>query len=246
MPLLEEMTWEQVKEYLKHDDRLILAIGSTEQHGRHLTFATDAMVPAAIGRRVSEATGIILAPALAYGMSLHHLGFPGSLSLRPQTLVQVLLDILDSAAHHGFRRILLLNGHGGNIASIGVALGDILNRRADLEVRARSWWTLPAVETVTEELFPGVNDSHAGPTETAVFLALRPELAKMDRAAHTPDADTSALLTQTSFPALYPHGVIGDDPRLGSAEAGQKILDAAVKACVAELEAWGRRPGRAE
>ena len=163
MPLLAEMTWEQVEEYLKHDDRLILVIGSTEQHGRHLTFATDAMVPYAIGRRASEATGVIVAPPLNYGMSLHHLGFPGSLSLRPQTLVQVLLDLLESAAHHGFRRILLLNGHGGNNPSVGVALGDLLNRRDDLEVRFRPWWTLPAVEQVTEELYPGSTTATPGP-----------------------------------------------------------------------------------
>lgn len=245
MPLLEEMTWEQVEEYLRHDDRLILAIGSTEQHGRHLTFATDAIVPYAIGQRVSEATGVILAPVLAYGMSLHHLEFPGSLSLKPQTLAQVLMDILESAEHHGFRRILLLNGHGGNNASVGVALGDILNRLDDLEVRFRPWWTIPAVEKVTEELYPGVNDSHAGPTETAVMLALRPELARMDRAAHSADASDMGPLRQSTFRVWYPHGVIGDDPRMGTAEAGEAILHAAVQACVAELEKWGRRPGRA-
>ena len=246
MPLLEEMTWEMVEEYLKHDDRLILAIGSTEQHGRHLTFATDAIVPYAIGRRVSEATGVILAPVLAYGMSLHHLEFPGVLSLKPQTLVQVLIDILESAEHHGFRRILLLNGHGGNNASVGVALGDILNRLDDLEVKFRPWWAIPAVEKVTEELFPGVNDSHAGPTEAAVILALRPEIARMDRALTSPDMAHMGSLRRSGFRVWYPHGVIGDDPKMGTAEAGQKILDAAVHACVAEMEKWGRRPGRAE
>ena len=118
--LLEELGWPDVVEYLRHDDRLILVVGSTEQHGRHLTFATDVWQPWEIARRVSDQTGVLVAPPVNYGMSLHHLGFPGSLSLRPQTLSSIIADLLESAYGHGFRRILILNGHGGNVAAIQV------------------------------------------------------------------------------------------------------------------------------
>lgn len=242
-PFLEEMTWEDVEAYLRHDDRLILVFGSTEQHGRHLTFATDSLIPYAIGQRVSEATGVILAPPVAYGMSLHHLGFPGSLSLRPQTLVQVATDILESAAHHGFCRILLLNGHGGNTPAIRVAMSDALDRIPDLTVMLRSWWTMGAVEDILEKAWPGQYEGHSAAGETSVFLALRADLARMDRAAHSPHAATLENLTRFSFRENYPHGVIGSDPKLATAQTGQQILDAAVQACIAELEAWGVRPG---
>jgi len=114
--LLEECGWLDVQEYLQHDDRLILVIGSTEQHGRHLVLGTDVWQAWEIAARLSERSGVLLAPPVSYGMSLHHLGFPGTLSLRPQTLSSVVADLLESAYEHGFRRILLLNGHGGNDA----------------------------------------------------------------------------------------------------------------------------------
>ena len=107
--LLAELSWPEVAEYVQRDDRLILVVGSTEQHGRHLTFATDVWTPWEIAQRVSETTGVLLAPPLNYGMSLHHLGFPGTLSLRPRTLSAVVVDLLESAYEHGFRRILVLN-----------------------------------------------------------------------------------------------------------------------------------------
>ena len=122
-------------EYLRRDDRLILVIGSTEQHGRHLAFGSDVWQPWEIARRLSEQTGVLLAPPLNYGMSLHHLGFPGSLSLRPQTLTSIIVDLLESAYEHGFRHILLLNGHGGNIAAIQVALSEALHELRGLQVR---------------------------------------------------------------------------------------------------------------
>jgi creatinine amidohydrolase len=240
--LLEEMSWEQVEAYLEHDDRLIFAVGSTEQHGRHLTFATDAMIPYAIGLRVSEATDVVLAPPLNYGMSIHHLEFPGSLSLRAQTLTQVMIDLLDSAAHHGFRRILVLNGHGGNIPALTVAAADVSNRIRGMEVSLNAWWTMPAIVEMSEKLWPGENDGHAGPSETSVFLALRPDVAKMDRVAHS--GTVPGRLSRFNFRELYPHGVIGSDPKLGSAEIGQAMLEAATEACAAQLKAWGPRPGQ--
>mgnify|MGYP001768066516 CR=1 FL=1 len=124
---LSDIGWPDVEEYLHHDDRLILVIGSTEQHGRHLTFSTDVWQPWDIARRAGDRTGVLIAPPVNYGMSLHHLGFPGSLSLQPQTLSAIVSDLLASAYRHGFRRILIVNGHGGNVPAIQVALAEVLN-----------------------------------------------------------------------------------------------------------------------
>lgn len=242
--LLAEMSWEQVEEYLQRDDRVIMVTGSTEQHGRHMGLATDTLVPYRIAERVSDKTGVPVAPPLGYGMSLHHLQFPGSLSLRPQTLVAVLTDLLEIAAGHGFRRILVLNGHGGNLPSIGAALNDVLNRISDLRVKLISWWTLPSVDEISKREWPGKLDGHAGPGETSAVLALLPRAVNLERAQYTSDEMVPGVLSRFTFRQMYPHGVIGSDPKLGSAAIGQALLDAAATACAAELETWAPVSGK--
>ena len=229
--LLEELGWPDVEEYLQRDDRLILVTGSTEQHGRHMTFASDVWQPWEIARRVSDRTGVLLAPPLSYGMSLHHLGFPGSLSLRPQTLSSVIIDLLDSAYRHGFRRILILNGHGGNIAAIQVALAEVLNELPGLRVRIESWWRDAGVKAVFNTAL-GSEAGHADAGETSVVLAIRPDVVRLDRAAFSPESPDPEFLTVETFLEHFPHGVIGADPRQASAQVGEQAIEAAAEACV--------------
>ncbi|HSJ52504.1 MAG TPA: creatininase family protein, partial [Anaerolineae bacterium] len=167
--LLADLGWPDVEAYLRRDDRLMLVVGSTEQHGRHMAFGSDVWQPWEIALRLSERTGVLLAPPVNYGMSLHHLGFPGSLSLRPDTLTSVLIDLLDSAYGHGFRHVLLLNGHGGNAAPIQVALTEVLNELNGLEVRAGHWWREPEVGEVFQSAF-AESPGHADPGETSAVL----------------------------------------------------------------------------
>jgi creatinine amidohydrolase len=236
--LLEELGWPDVAEYLTRDDRLILVTGSTEQHGRHMTFASDVWQPWEIARRLSDRTGVLLAPPLNYGMSLHHLGFPGSLSLRPHTLTSIVVDLLESAYEHGFRHILILNGHGGNLASIQAGMAEALHELHGLEVRLSSWWHEPAVKAVFDAAFPGDASGHADAGETSLILAIRPDVVRLDRAAYSPDAQHPGFLTRQVFLDRFPHGVIGGDPRRASAEVGERALEAAVKAYEQVLQAW--------
>ena len=236
--LLSEMGWPDVQEYLRQDDRMILVVGSTEQHGRHMTFASDVWQPWEIARRLSDRTGVLLAPSLNFGMSLHHLGFPGSLSLRPHTLVSVMEDLLESAYLHGFRRILILNGHGGNTASIQAALAEALNELHGLEVRLGIWWREPEVKAVMEEAFPGEPGGHASASETSMVLAIRPDVVRLDRADHSPGSPMPSFLTRQVFMEHFPHGVIGSDPRKASAEVGERALVAAVDVYERLLQAW--------
>jgi creatinine amidohydrolase len=240
--LLEEIGWPDVAEYLLHDDRLLLVTGSTEQHGRHMTFASDVWVPWEIARRLSDRTGVLLAPPLSYGMSLHHLGFPGSLSLRPQTLVSVIIDLLESAYQHGFRHILVLNGHGGNTAAIQVALAETLNELLGLEVRLASWWQETTVKAVLEAAYPGEASGHADAGETSAVMAVRPDVMRLDRAGYSPDAPHATFLTQQVFLEHYPHGVIGNDPRRASAEVGERVLATAVDVYERILARWQPAP----
>lgn len=239
MPLLlEELGWPDVAEYLRSDDRLILVVGSCEQHGRHMSFASDVWQPWKIARRLSERSGVLLAPPVNYGMSLHHLGFPGSLSLRPGTLSSVIVDLLESAYVHGFRHILILNGHGGNVAPIQTALMEALHELHGLEVRLASWWQEPAVQAVFDAAFPGEPSGHADPGETSTILAIRPDVVHLERAAHSPGSARPGFLTQQVFMEHFPHGVIGGNPRLASAEVGKHALAAAVAVYERVLEAW--------
>ena len=236
--LLSEMGWPDVVEYLRREDRLILVVGSTEQHGRHMTFASDVWQPWEIACRLSDRTGVLLAPSLNYGMSLHHLGFPGSMTLRPQTLVSVIVDLLESAYTHGFRRILLLNGHGGNTASLQVALAEALNELHGLQVRIGIWWREPEVKAVMEEAFPGESGGHADAGETSMILAIRPDVVRLERAEYSPEAPSPGFLTRQVFMEHFPHGVIGSDPRKASAEVGERALEAAVAVYEKLLKTW--------
>jgi creatinine amidohydrolase len=237
--LLEELGWPDVAEYLRRDDRLILVVGSTEQHGRHMSFASDVWQPWEIALRVSDRTAILVAPPLNYGMSLHHLGFPGSLSLRPHTLSSVIVDLLESAYEHGFRRILILNGHGGNIAAIQTALAETLNELHGLQVRLSSWWQLEEVKAVFDEAFPGRTGGHADSGETSMVMAIRPDVVQLGRAEYSPKAPRPGFLTRQVFLEHFPHGVIGDDPRQASAEVGEEALSAAVQVYEKMLREWG-------
>ncbi len=237
--LLEELGWPDVEAYLRQDDRLMLVVGSTEQHGRHLAFGSDVYQPWEIARRVSQRTKVLLAPPISYGMSLHHLGFAGTLSLRPQTLTSIIVDLLQSAYEHGFRHILILNGHGGNIAAIQVAMADVLNALPDLRAELRSWWQEPEVKAVLDAAFPDRPGGHADAGETSVVMAIHPSVVRLDRASHSPDAGQPGFLTRQVFLESYPHGVIGIDPRRASAEVGERVLEEAAQIYAQVLERWG-------
>jgi creatinine amidohydrolase len=204
-----------------------------------MPFASDVWQPWEVAVRLSDRTDVLVAPPISYGMSLHHMGFPGSLSLRPDTLTQIVVDLLASAYEHGFRRVLLLNGHGGNTAALQVALAEVLNELHGLDVRLGIWWREPAVAAVFEEAFPGQRLSHADAGETSLLLAVRPDTVHLERAEYSPDAPRVAFLTRYNFLEHYPHGVIGGDPRQASAGVGERAIEAAVTAYEEILRGWG-------
>jgi creatinine amidohydrolase len=235
--LWEEQGWVDMEAYLREDDRALVPVGSCEQHGRHLSFATDYLIPEAIARRVSARTRVPVTPTLCFGSSVHHMEFPGTITLGADTFVLVIRDILESLHRHGFRRVMLLNGHGGNVGPIAVALAPLLDRYRDLRVKVGHWWQDPSVQAVLRELFGDV-EYHAAVGETSAILAIRPGIPKMDRAAHSAPPRGMEAMGPRHWKAFFPHGATGVDPKRASPEVGERLIASAVERFTRELQDW--------
>ena len=120
--LLYKLTRPEVEEYLKKQDLVLVPVGSTEQHGRHMAIDNDSFTALEMSKRVAERTGVLVAPVMPFGYSIHHMNFAGTITLKFQTLVEVYREVCESLIHHGFKKIVVMNGHGGNIGAVNEAL----------------------------------------------------------------------------------------------------------------------------
>lgn len=187
--VLQEMTWTDVQEYLKTDDMVIIPIGSTEQHGPHLPLGTDSYYAIEVAKKISSRTGVMVAPVLLAGYSVYHSGFSGTLSLKPETMEQVLFETAEMLIKHGFRRIMFLNGHGGNGIVQSKVIHRINHNTEAMAVALRD--TAPAGGEPPKDWF----DQHAGVQETSIMLYLEPDLVHMER-AEKPKIRFTPLMTK--------------------------------------------------
>ena len=215
----------------------VLPLAAVEQHGFHLPVVTDTAIATELGRRVEQTldSRVVLLPTLWAGCSHHHLAFKGTLSISSETYVRVLCDLLESLLAAGFRRIFLLNGHGGNQTPFAEALYRIGLQRRDAWVAAQSYWKLAAAELAAQDFMETPALSHACEYETSLMLALQPDRVRMERAQGCVTVRNSAFydplgygpslveVTET-FERMTPHGAMGS-PERGTAEKGQKLLD---------------------
>lgn len=234
--LLHLSTWPEVEAYLEQSQGLILPIGSTEQHGPTGLIGTDAICAEAIAHGVGEATQALVAPTINVGMALHHTAFPGSMSLRPSTLILVIRDYLTSLTKAGFTKFFFINGHGGNMATLKAAfsetyavLSDLNLANADrVQCRLANWFMCGSVYQLAKELYGNQEGSHATPSEVALTQYVYPNVIK--QATLSPEvASGHPIYGATHFRQHYPDGRMGSNPALATPEHGKEFYERAVK-----------------
>jgi creatinine amidohydrolase len=234
--LLHLSTWQEVETYLQQSKGIIFPIGSTEQHGPTGLIGTDAICAEAIARGVGEATGAMVGPTINVGMALHHTAFPGSISLRPSTMIQVVRDYVSSLVKAGFTKFYFINGHGGNIATLKAAFSETYAYLEDLQIphayqvqcQVANWFMCRSVFQLAKELYGDQEGSHATPSEVAVTQFVYPEAIK--QAPLSPEvAGGHKIYSATDFRNRYPDGRMGSNPALATPEHGKQFYDVAVK-----------------
>ncbi len=239
---LDLRTWPEVEEYLQSCKGIILPIGSTEQHGPTGAIGTDAFTAEAVALEVGRRTGVLVAPTQAFGMAEHHLGFPGTMSLQPSTLMLLMHDIVLSLATHGFERIFVVNGHGGNIATIKAAFSEayssVLKRRLPVANKVRcklaNWFLASEVFKEARNLYGDKEGKHATPSEIAVTLHLHPLLLNKQHPL-PPAAPAGPIHGPEDFRRRHPDGRMGSEPYLAKPEDGEILLDIAASSLSKDL-----------
>jgi len=242
---LQLLTWQEVETYLETSRGIIVPIGSTEQHGPTGLIGTDAICAEVVAKGVGDATGALVAPTIAVGMAQHHLGFAGSMTLRPSTLIAVLKDIVDSLTRHGFERFYFLNGHGGNIATLTAAFSEVYAARSlgtsantpSIKCRLKNWWQNQEVLQLAKELYGDAEGSHATPSEVALTQFAYPHTIK-SAPLDPPVAPRGDFADADDYRRRFPDGRIGSNPCLATPEAGKRLYDAAVVAIAKDYQNW--------
>ena len=235
-------SWPEVESYLQNCKGVIIPLGSTEQHGPTGAIGTDALTAEAIALEVGRRTGVLVTPAQAFGMAEHHLGFAGTMSLQPATLLAVMQDLVLSLARHGFERVFVINGHGGNIATTraafaqahGTAASRDLPVASKLRCRLSNWFMAGPVMREARDLYGDKEGHHATPSEIAVTLQLEPTLVRKQRPLPDP-APAGPIHGPEDFRRRHPDGRMGSHPSLATAEQGASLINTAASALSEDL-----------
>ena len=202
-----DMNWMQVEAWLARDDRAVLPVGCTEQHA-YLSLSTDSILAERVAAEAADPLGVPVFPALAYGVTPSFMAYPGTVSLRFSTYLEIVRDLLDSLALSGFRRILIVNGHGGNTPALGF-VSEWMAARPGVKVRVHPWWSAPRVWARVQAIDPVA--SHASWMENFPWTRLpavpmpqeRKPMADLDRLRLMGPAQVRAALGDGNYGGLY-------------------------------------------
>lgn len=249
--LLEEMTREQIKE-LAPNAVAVLPTASIEQHGPHLPVVTDTLICGTVARRAAEAVGdqgrVVVAPVLTYGNSHHHRPFAGVLSLASDTYMAAVRDVLEGLVLSGFRKLVVLNGHGGNTDSNAVVGLDFVNRLGHpVAIATAAYWDIARPAIVEANILPGGRiPGHAGRFETALVMAIRPDLVNQEGLSQTQDQSQvkGGLFAALTGATVQVHGSWAastgytDEPAAATADEGRAMLEIIVQRVAEFLKAF--------
>ncbi|MFB6068353.1 MAG: creatininase family protein [Halobacterium sp.] len=239
--LLEEMAWPEVESALSAGTHTaIVAVGSLEQHGPHLPLNMDTLDGDELARRIASELGDALAaPTIRPGCSGHHMDFPGTITVPPETLMDVIRSYCRSLDEHGFEYVVLVPTHGGNFGPVETVAPDVA-REIDAAVLP-----LADLDEHMQLLNEGLSEAgveydqdviHAGAAETAMVLAIDDDLVRMDQLERGPEGDISpARLLSEGFRSITENGVLGN-PHEATAEAGETIIRNVVDTYVEYIE----------
>lgn len=251
--LYQHHTWKELGERVQDQPVVVLPIGSVEDHGHHLPLDTDNFLIWSICEEAAKrADGeILLLPLIPYGFETHHMDFTGTIDIKQEHLLNFVLDVTKSVAHHGFRRILIADGHGSNMPIL-----DLVARRTILETDALCgtfiWPSLARKEIQRQRESGRGGMAHAGELETSVYLHLAPSKVQMDKAVRDvgmPESEfiwmdlleSSPVLLMDEWTRFSKSGTYGD-PTLATKEKGRAIFEAVVDAFVRLAREFRNRP----
>jgi len=244
--LLHLSTWQEIEDQLKRSKTVVIPIGSNEQHGPTGLLGTDWLCPEIIAHEAQrQHPDLLVAPTFNIGMAQHHLGFPGTIALRPSTFMAAIFDWCRSLGLAGFERLYFLNGHGGNVATIEAAFSELYaeasytGRNRGFACKLKNWWDLSGVTALANRQFPVGHGSHATPSEIAVTQWAYPHAIK--NANYAPQiAPTGPIREAADFRARYPDGRMGSDPGQATPEKGGELVALCVKTLIAEVAEFSR------
>ncbi len=234
-----EHTRPALADAIARDAIVILPVGSVEQHGLHIPLGCDTIIPERLAVRTAERLAgeplVLVLPPLWYGYSPHHMRFAGTITLNAETLIEIVCQVCDSVLRHGIRRVVVLNGHGGNISAMDLAatrIGEQWSGRA--RIVSLTYWRLVAHRTEEFRESPSGGTGHAGEFETSLMLALNEPLVDMNAAVtNYPEMPSPAISSDLfesrtasvyhDFADLSETGTLGD-PSFASSDKGVRIL----------------------
>ncbi|MDN4074148.1 MULTISPECIES: creatininase family protein [Fictibacillus] len=232
---LQENKWEDVQNYLKEKQTIIVPFGSVEQHARHLPMGTDSFVAIKVAEDAAKQTDTLIAPPNWVGWAPHHMAYPGTITLRPETLTNLMLDVCESLTYHGFQKIIVINGHReANLPPLKIAATKLRNKTGAFICIVDPFYFAESIGKKIRKSEPG-GVGHADEMETSHMMHLFPELCNMEAAVknihekhsflnHDPFIDGDRIFLPSDV-ATYREssnhiGVVGD-PSVSTAENGE-------------------------
>lgn len=242
------LTWPEMNDAIAQQRVVLLPTGSTEQHGPHLPLDTDVFLAESVCLEVGHrlADRVLVLPPISYGLNQHHIDFPGTIHIEPDTFIAFCLDIVKSVAYHGFTKIILVNGHGSNTPLI-----DLVARKAVLQTRS----LCAAVNylSLASAAFEAVRETevlaHADEMETSLYLHLAGERVQMQKAVAGDDhrgrylsSDSTTNVRFNDYWGRWTKTGVHGDPRPATKEKGEVIFEAAVSGLAGLVDEWRAWP----